>query len=301
MIALASWALAGCLTVASGSDRIRAADLAPSFPEMATLAADLEIAPAPAPGVVRIFRPAELRRLAALHGLTSAPESDICVVRPVARLAPERLLEAMRREFPGARIELLEFSRQPAPDGAIEFPKTGLRAGPVASAAGALWIGWVRYGGNHRFSIWVRVKIAVRVERVLALTDLRPGKPIHADQVELAERDEVPAAGPAAAFAESLDAVTGKWPRQPIRAGEPIRSVWLQPPRAVLNGETVKVAVRNGGAQLELEAQAEGSGAVGEIIYVRNPDSHRRFRARVEGSGRAAVDATGAEPGELHP
>ena len=62
------------------------------------------------------------------------------------------------------------------------------------------------------------------------------------------------------------------------------------------NGETVKVAVRNGGAQLELEAQAEGSGAVGEIIYVRNPNSHRRFRARVEGAGRVAVDAAGGEP-----
>ena len=63
------------------------------------------------------------------------------------------------------------------------------------SAAGSLWIGSVRYGGNHRFSIWARVKIAVRVERVLALTDLRPGQPITAAQVELAARDETPPLG----------------------------------------------------------------------------------------------------------
>jgi len=301
MTALASLALVGCLAVASGSDRIRAGDLAPGFPEMGTLAADLAIAPAPAPGVVRVFHPTELRQLAALHGLTSAPQSDICVERPVGRLEPERLLEAMRREFPGARIELLEFSKQPTPDGVIEFPKTGLRAGLVASAAGALWIGGVRYGGNHRFSIWARVRIAVRVERVLALTDLRPGQPITGAQVMLAARDEVPSAGPAAAFTESLDEVIGKWPRQSIRAGEPLRSIWLQPPLAVRNGETVKVAVHNGGAHLELEAQAEGSGAVGDVICVRNPNSHRRFRALVEGTGRVAVDATGDEPKELHP
>jgi flagella basal body P-ring formation protein FlgA len=302
MIALASLTLAACLAVESGSDRIRAADLAPGFPEMATLAPALEIAPAPAPGVVRVFHPAELHRLAMLYGLRSASESDICVARPVARLEPARLLEAMRREFPAARIELLEFSKQPAPDGPIEFPKTGLRAGPITSAAGALWIGWVRYGGNRRFSIWARVRIAVRVERVLALTDLWPGQPITSAQVVLAARDEIPAAGPvAAAFAESLDEVTGKWPRQLIRAGEPIRRIWLDPPKAVLNGETVKVGVRNGGARLELEARAEGSGAVGEIIYVRNPNSHRRFRARVEGTGRVAVDATGAGFPELHP
>ena len=73
MTAFALFALAGCLAVASGSDQIRAGDVAPDFPEMAALAADLAIAPAPAPGVVRVFPPAELRRLAALHDLASAP------------------------------------------------------------------------------------------------------------------------------------------------------------------------------------------------------------------------------------
>jgi len=70
----------------------------------------------------------------------------------------------------------------------------------------------------------------------------------------------------------------------------------------VRNGETVKVAVRNGGAQLELDGVAENSGAVGEIVYVRNPDSHRRFRARVEGAGRVVVEAGGTESNkELNP
>ena len=302
MITVAAFALAGCLAMASGSDQIRAADLLPAFPQMAALPADLAIAPAPAPGVMRVFRPPELRRLQAVFGLASAPQGDVCIEYPVAKLEPERLLAAMQREFPEARIELLDFSRQPAPHGTIEFPKAGLRAGPVISAAGSLWTGSVRYGVNHRFSIWARAKVVVRVQRVVAQGDLRPGEPITAGQVTLAARDEAPAMGtPVPGFAESIDAVIGKCARQPIRAGEAIRSVWLQAPRAVMNGETVKVAVREGGAQLELEARAESSGAVGEIVYVRNPSSHVRFRARVEGPGKVAVDAAGDERKELKP
>jgi flagella basal body P-ring formation protein FlgA len=63
----------------------------------------------------------------------------------------------------------------------------------------------------------------------------------------------------------------------------------LENPKEVVIGDTVTVEVRNGGAHLELEAQAEGSGAVGETIPVRNPESHRRFLARVEGKGRVSV------------
>jgi flagella basal body P-ring formation protein FlgA len=299
MMALTALALAGCLAVASGTDQIRAGDLAPDFPEMATLAADLAMAPAPAPGVVRIFHPAELRRLAAIHGLPSAPDGDICVTRPVAPLEPARLLAAMRREFPEATVELLEASRQPAPQGAIEFPKSGLRAAPVTSAAGALWIGAVRYGGNHRFSIWARVTIAVRAVRVLAVSDLQPGHAITAAQVSLVERSEFPAT--TTSFPASLEEVIGQWPRQAIRAGQAVRSAWLQSPLSVRRGETVRVAVRNGGALLEFEARAENSGAIGETVYVRNPDSQRRFRARVTAAGRVAVDDTAVGIQEFGP
>ena len=119
MIALASFALAGCLAVGAGSDYILAKDLAPAFPALADMAPDTPLAPAPFPGVSRVFRVAELLRLAARLAVQPAPENDICVLRPVGVLDDARIRDAMKKELPEARIEILEFSRQPAPEGTL--------------------------------------------------------------------------------------------------------------------------------------------------------------------------------------
>jgi flagella basal body P-ring formation protein FlgA len=289
MILPALFALA-CLAVSPGSDQILVRDLAPSFPSLASAAGDAPVALAPAPGVARVFRTAELRALAVRLNLPAPPpdQPEICVTRPVAAPDPARLLAAMRKEMPEATIEILEFSRQPIPEGEIEFPARQLRRG----AGGALWLGYVHYGGNHRFTIWAKVKVLVTVERVLAVGDLASGQPIQAAQLTAQTLQEYPSSEP---FARSIDEVAGKWPRLPIRAGMAIRTDLLENPRDIVRGDTVRVEVRNGAAHLELEATAEASGAFGEIIPVLNPISKKRFPARVEGKGRVSVDAAAAE------
>lgn len=293
MMLLATFALAGCLTVAAHSDSIRASDLAGAYPEMAALAPDTVIAPAPVPGFTRVFRAAELRRIAAAYALPGIPEGDVCVRRAVAPLAAGRLMEAMRQEWPEARIEIADFTRQPVPDGPIRFPKSGLHPATTGSPI-ALWTGWVEYGQKGRFSIWARVKVSISTERVIAERDLRPGHAISLEDIRVTHRDEVPGAG--APFAAAPDQVIGKVPRQAIRAGDSLRLDQIGEPKAVSTGDAVRVSVRSGAAQLELDAVAEGSGAIGETVFVRNPDSHRRFRARVEARGRVAVDAGGLKP-----
>src|SRR5450432_2926166 len=111
MIVLASFALAGCLAVGGGSDYILAKDLLPAFPALSDMAPDTPLAPAPFPGVSRIFRVSELVRLAVRLNTAPAPENDICVLRPVAVLDEARIRDAMKKELPEARIEILEFSR----------------------------------------------------------------------------------------------------------------------------------------------------------------------------------------------
>jgi hypothetical protein len=128
MIPLAIFALGACLAVGDASDQILAGDLTPAAPEWSAVAPETQLALAPAPGVQRIFHPLELRRLAQRWNLPAPPDRELCVTRPVAVPDPAELLAAMRRQLPGARIEILDYGRQPAPRGDLEFP---LRASSV--------------------------------------------------------------------------------------------------------------------------------------------------------------------------
>ena len=89
-------------------------------------------------------------------------------------------------------------------------------------------------------------------------------------------------------------------PNHPRRTADP-RRLASRAARAVNRGDTVEVAVRNGGARLEFAAHAENSGAVGDTIYVCNPDSQHRFRARVEAPGHVTVDGSATQVKELNP
>jgi flagella basal body P-ring formation protein FlgA len=285
MMPLAAFALAGCLAVGAGSDRILAGDLAARFPQWAAVAPETALALAPAPGVQRVFRVLELRRLAERWSVSPVPDHEVCVTRPVAVLTAGRLLDAMQnavqKELPAAHIELLDFSRQPAPEGALAFPVSGLRQGP----GGGYWTGYVAYGGNHRFTVWARVKVMVASGRVVAAQDLKPGLALDPAQFHVETREEVPAAG----FVNAVEEVAGKVLRRPIARGTALRAEWLEPAKVVLRGETVRVEAIRGGARLVLECVAEGSGAIGETIPILNPVSQRRFPARVESKGRVVA------------
>jgi flagellar basal body P-ring formation protein FlgA len=296
MIALASFALAGCLAVGAGSDYILAKDLAPAFPALADMAPDTPVAPAPFPGVSRIFRVAELLRLAARLAVRlavqPAPENDICVLRPVGVLDEARIRDAMKKELPEARIEILEFSRQPAPEGTLEFPVTGLQQGP----AGGYWHGFVPFGLNHRFAVWAKVKVLVMAARVVAAEELKPGLALDAGRFRMEMREEPRTADK---FAASIEEVTGRVARRTIPAGAAIRMLWLEAPHDIVRGETVRVEVSSGGAHLEFEALAQGSGSAGETIRILNPESKKLFPARVEGKGLVSVKGSPSVKGSL--
>jgi flagella basal body P-ring formation protein FlgA len=287
MISFGALLFLNCLAVQSASDRITAADLAPAFPGIERIPPDTPLAIAPAPGVARVFRVPELKTIAEGFHL-APPAGEICIQRTVAPPDPGRMLTAMQKTLPDARIEILDFSHRPIPEGVMEFPRSELREGP----AGAFWSGNVRYGSNHLFSIWAKVAVWVKVRRVVALNDLQPGDTITEGQIRVELRDEFPTAGD---FPDSTDQVSGQLARTPIRAGSAIRMSQLEAPKQVLSGEMVTVDVWSGGAHLKLEARAEGSGAHGQTIPVLNPATQKRFWARIDGKGRVSVDGSGAQ------
>ncbi len=283
MILLLPMAIAGCLSLGTGADRITAGDLAARVPAFAALAPDTSLVPAPLAGARRTFHAAELRRILSREGVEAAPESDVCVERAMGPLDADRLREAMSRRYPGASISILDFSHAPAPAGEIEFPPSGLRE----TIDGALWSGYVVYGGAHRFPIWARVRIASSGLRVVAVAPLAPGRPIIAGQIRVQSEAGIPAPGE---FVPSVEEAAGKIPRRFIATGTAIRREWIEGPKDVERGERVLVQVRAGAAYLELRAVAQAAGSSGDSIPVLNPASKRRFIARVEGKGRVSVE-----------
>jgi flagella basal body P-ring formation protein FlgA len=279
---LAALTLGSCLAVGPASDQILAGDLSAAAPEWAALAPEMPIALAPAPGVQRVFRLPELRRLVQRWNLPAGPDRELCVARPVGVPDPARLLAAMQRQLPGARIEILEFSRQAAPDGELEFPLSGLRR----SAEGAFWSGFVKYAGGHHFAVWARVRVQVAVARVVTKEVIPAGRTLEPAGLRLETREEFPATG----YVTELGEAAGMAARRSIPAGTPILSEWLEAAKAVLRGDPVQVEIVNGGARLKLEAVAVSSGAIGDTILVLNPAYKRQFRARILSPGKARAN-----------
>jgi flagella basal body P-ring formation protein FlgA len=283
MMLFAPFTLA-CLILPPGAVNVTAADI-----HIEGVPAETILSLAPAPGAQRIFRVPELRQIAARFRISNAPADDICVEREMAPLDPSMLLTAMQRELPAAKIEISDFSKQPAPRGEIEFRRSGLRGAALPEAR---WFGVIRYALNRDFTIWAKVKVTVRESRVIALSDLVPNKPIEASQVKLETRDEFPSAQP---LAESIEEALRRYPRATIRAGSAIRRDALEAPKDIRQGDIVEVDVRSGQAHLKFEARAESSGAIGETIAVRNPTSTKRFQAKIAAKGKVWVDAEGIQ------
>jgi flagella basal body P-ring formation protein FlgA len=285
MMPLAAFALAACAAIRPGSDRVLLRDLAAAFPA-AELAGDTPVALAPAPGVERRFDLPELRRIAAAFTLPE-PAREVCVARPVARLEPARILEAMRARLPEASIELLDFSRWPVPEGPLEFPPEGLH--------GDRWTGAVRYGGGHRFAVWARVRVRSDAPRAVAAHDLRSGQRLAAEDFRLETNTGVPDP-----HSLSIGELAGRRLRRTVRAGTAMRSEWTEAATDVARGETVKVEVKSGAALLAFDGLSQGSGNAGQTVAVVNPQTRKRFQARVEGPGKVAVDGAALEGASLH-
>jgi flagella basal body P-ring formation protein FlgA len=267
--------------VGAQNDQVVAGDLAKGFQEWAAVPSDTPLGLAPAPGAQRVFRLPELRRLAERFDITSAPDHEVCVTRPVSALSADRMLAAMQRELPAAHINLLDFSRQPAPEGELVFPISGLRQ----TSGGGYWTGYVTYGGKHHFMLWARVEVRMAATRVIAVRDIKPGEALDAPQFRIETRDEIPAT----AYAGAVEEVTGMVSRRAIAAGTALRKDWLEAAKVVMRGETVEVEAVQGGAHLKLEGIAEGSGSPGDIIPIQNPISKQRFMARVECKGKVVA------------
>jgi hypothetical protein len=172
---------AGNCQVVAGN-RILGRDLAAAVPELVGLDPEAGIAPAPLAGVERVLHTEEVARIALDHALPPPGRTiEACFVRKTSILTPEQLALAIEQAF-GAdragppsqvpslasqvpshvpsyvppqvpnRVEILDFSRYPVPEGKLEFPGGAL-------AASGVWHGRVVTPEGRSVPVWVRVKV----------------------------------------------------------------------------------------------------------------------------------------------
>ncbi len=290
---LLAFAPTGCIAVEG--ERVLARDLAAAEAAFAGVPPETAFGWAPAPGARRLLQGADLIRRAAPHQLNLAAGASFCVVRPLEPLSRERLLAAMRASIPQAeaRIEVVEFSGFLVPPGELEFPAGGLSRPPARDPGRpVLWRGHVRYGERRRLPVWARVRIAIPATFVAAGSAMRAGEVVEAGRLRLQSAEVFPFAEPVASLIEQA---AGRRLRGAVAAGAPIPLRLLEAPPEVGRGELVRVQSSSGGATVAITARAESSGSTGDTVVVRNPESGKRFRARVEGKGAVSVeDAAGA-------
>src|SRR5690349_15901018 len=109
--------LAACLPFSGAGDRIRPTDLAAAEPALAALPEHAMLGFAPAPGAQRTFGVAEIERIARKYGVAVEPKAGICLERRLLPLKAEDILAVLEDALgvPGARLELVDYSRYAVP------------------------------------------------------------------------------------------------------------------------------------------------------------------------------------------
>lgn len=277
---------AACLAVHGES--ILAGDLAVANPVFAALDPQLSVGLSPMAGARRDFSIPELAAVARRHGVPAAPMHQACFEWPSQVLTPVALAAAMGRvlDCDAGAIEIVEYSRFPAPPGELVFERENLV--PVTGSGGRLqlWRGFVHYGMSRRFPVWARVRIALPTVRIVALEALPPGQPIQESQVALKTMEDALVDG---VFAGKVSEVAGRTPAARIEPGAAIRLSNLKAKAEIAAGDDVQVEVRNGAMRIYATARAEQSGRLGDTISLTNLQSLARFRARVEGRSKVSL------------
>jgi flagella basal body P-ring formation protein FlgA len=228
--------------------------------------------------------------LAHRHSVQIDNPPDLCFEFAMEPLDKAHLLEAMQKAlpYPEAQIDILETSMALIPHGHVEFryEDLGLPANPEKRSV-ATWRGNIVYGDDHRFPIWARVMMSVKLPHMIAKETIQRGQPILPEMIRVEYSNVFPAPGD---VARNLSDIAGQIPVRTIQAGKEVHLGQVATPPDVTKGDPVDVEVRTGAMRLVLRARSESDGRHGDIIALRNPSSDRIFQARVDGKDKASID-----------
>lgn len=266
------------------SDEIQAGDLVGAIPAFKALPPTLRIAYSPLPGIQRLFSVAELQQIANRNGIPIQIKSSVCLSWTLCRLSKKQIEEGIRRSLPNRQVdvEITDQSRFLAPEGELTLPLRGLTG---ESEKPVVWNGFVTYAATRRFDTWVRVRVTVHEDHLLARRAIKAGELIEDSALETIHYE-----GPLSRSAAlNKTDIIGKSARWNIPAGVTLLDAMLAPPLDVENRQLVTVHVVNGATRLETQGIAGDGGYRGAVIRVHNVKTGRIFRARIDDSGVVTV------------
>jgi len=126
----------------------------------------------------------------------------------------------------------------------------------------------------------------VERRQVVAARSIRAGADLTAEDLTIQSVRVFPAAP---LPVPDISMALGARARRTLEAGEPVQADSLVLPNDVERGDIVSVEVVSGAARLRFEARAETSGQRGKRVYIRNPESGKRFLATVAARGKVVV------------
>jgi flagella basal body P-ring formation protein FlgA len=261
-------------------DSILARDVAQIVYAFAAANPSIELGIAPIVGSRRIVSAQELAAWARKAGIEGhEAHTEACFEQATSPLKADQLMPVLRKVFPRANVEILEFGEVRIPRGKLEFTRGGLEPNGV-------WRGRLIYGKGRSLPVSVRVRITEERSWIEAREVVAAGKPITEDQLAVVTGTRSVLEPPPVS---SIEEVIGKKPTRALGPGAPIYAALLITPPQVMRGDKVQVEVSDGGALLQFEAEAENPGHIGDMVFLRNPESGRRFQAKVEGKGKVAI------------
>lgn len=267
--------------------QVFARDLVSSIPAFSQLPPEFLLGYIASTGAPRVFKGADLERIAKNRGVEMHGLPDVCFTRRTFVPSEAQIREAMQKslDIANVKIEVVAAVQKEVPSGELIFPRNGVQT-PVTGQSEFIWHGYVRHGENARVPVWARVRVTAAMTRVVAAADIAPGKEILPSQLRLESCEDSPLDE---TVVRDLGDASGFAARTSLRAGSVIRKSQLERPNDVTRGEIVRVEVFEGAAHLVIEGLAQSSGMKGASILVRNPASGKEFRAQVSGKGLATI------------
>ncbi|GAB0114417.1 flagellar basal body P-ring biosynthesis protein FlgA [Acidisoma sp. C75] len=138
-----------------------------------------------------------------------------------------------------------------------------------------------------RWTLYVSAEVEAKIAVVVAAQTIPAGQPIRAEDVKLTEEPMSSFAGRQVFY--HTDDVLGDVADLTLPAGTLIVGTSVQRPILVRPGQIIMVDVRNAGIDVTLDARADETGRLGDMIAVTNLSSGKTFQATVTPSG-ALVD-----------